>query len=115
MGYMPQQVISHQATSRKTGRAFSVVGRLLSSWRSRIYSNIAEMQLFLNSNVERISYIVPSISSKRIRKHLPKSCTARDDGLAAAENFPDPIGVKNDVDDGCRGHRSYHVVRCSGW
>ena len=63
-------------------------------------SNWAEMQLFLNANFEGIPHEIPSISSKSIRKHLPKSFTARDDDLAAAEQFLDPLDVDNDTDAG---------------
>lgn len=63
-------------------------------------SNWAEMQLLLNANSERILRDIPSISSKSIRKHLPKGFTARDDDLAVAEQFLDPEDIDNDVDDG---------------
>ena len=100
MSYIAQQVIGHQASSAQIERDFSAAGRLLSGRRSRMDSNWAEMQLFLNANFERIPHEIPSISSKSIRKHLPKSFTARDDDLAAAEQFLDPLDVDNDTDDG---------------
>ena len=65
-------------------------------------SNWTEMHLFLNANFERIPHEIPPISSKSIRNHLPKSFTARNDDLVAAEQFTDPVGVDIEADDGVR-------------
>lgn len=47
-----------------------------------------------------ILHDISSLSSKSTRKNLLMSFTARDDDLTVAEQFLDPIGIDNDVDDG---------------
>lgn len=61
---------------------FSAAGGLHSDRRSRIDTNWAEIELFLNANVERIPHEIPSISLNSIRKY-PHA----DDGSSEAQNM----------------------------
>lgn len=76
LSYIKQQVIDHQASSAPIKRDTSAAGRLLVGRRSRMNTNWAEMQLFLDANFNVTPQKIPSISPISIRKNRSSSLYA---------------------------------------